>query len=150
MQLHVLKPARGSVKKAKRLGRGEASGKGGTSTRGTKGHQSRSGYKIKKGHEGGQMPLHRRVPKRGFNRPEKQEFRIVNFGQIDSWVKKYDLKEITPETLQQVGLMKPTEKLKILAKGQFSTPGLRFAAHAASAHAREAIQAAGCAFQLIS
>ncbi|SFV29056.1 50S ribosomal protein L15 [Thermoflavifilum thermophilum] len=150
MQLHTLKPAAGSVKKAKRLGRGEASGKGGTSTRGTKGHQSRSGYKIKKGHEGGQMPLHRRVPKRGFSHPDKQLFKIVNLSQVDAWVQKYGLREISPEVLQQTGLMKNTERLKILAKGSFTAKGVRFVAHAASAQARKAIEAAGCELQLIS
>jgi large subunit ribosomal protein L15 len=150
MQLHTLKPAAGSVKKSKRLGRGEASGKGGTSTRGTKGHQSRSGYKTKKGHEGGQMPLHRRVPKRGFNHPEKQPYRIVNFNQVDGWVEKYGLGEISPAALQQAGLMKPNERLKILAKGNFTAKGLRFVAHAVSAQAQKTIAAAGCELQLIS
>ncbi|MBX5439040.1 MAG: 50S ribosomal protein L15 [Thermoflavifilum sp.] len=150
MQLHTLRPAAGSVKKAKRLGRGEASGKGGTSTRGTKGHQSRSGYKIKKGHEGGQMPLHRRVPKRGFHHPDAQVYKVVNLGQIDNWVKKYGLKEISPAALQQAGIMEAKERLKILAKGHFTTQGLRFVAHAASAQAKKVIEAAGSELQLIS
>src|SRR5678816_4800189 len=78
MQLHNLKPAEGSVHKQKRLGRGEASGKGGTSTKGTKGGQSRAGYKSKMAHEGGQMPIQRRIPKRGFNNPGRVEYKVFN------------------------------------------------------------------------
>ena len=82
MKLHSLKPAVGSVQKEKRLGRGEASGKGGTSTKGNKGGQSRAGYQRKNAHEGGQMPIQRRIPKRGFKNNNKIEYKVFNLGQI--------------------------------------------------------------------
>ena len=95
MKLHSLKPAKGSTHKEKRLGRGEASGKGGTSTKGNKGGQSRAGYKSKKAHEGGQMPIQRRLPKRGFKNINKVEYNVFNLGRIDQLAEKYSLTEIT-------------------------------------------------------
>src|ERR1700749_4622033 len=99
MQLHNLKPAKGSVHKEKRLGRGEASGKGGTSTKGNKGGQSRTGYKSKMAHEGGQMPIQRRIPKRGFKSLNRIEYKVFNLSQIDQLVEKYELTEFSTETL---------------------------------------------------
>jgi large subunit ribosomal protein L15 len=86
MKLHSLKPAAGSTHKEKRLGRGEASGKGGTSTKGNKGGQSRAGYSSKMAHEGGQMPIQRRIPKRGFKNPNRVEFKVINLGQVDQLI----------------------------------------------------------------
>src|SRR3954449_5721496 len=99
MKLHSLKPAEGSIHKQKRLGRGEASGKGGTSTKGNKGGQSRAGFKNKMAHEGGQMPIQRRIPKRGFTNIRRIEYKVFNLGQIDALVEKYELKEFTLENL---------------------------------------------------
>jgi large subunit ribosomal protein L15 len=84
MQLHNLKPAAGSTHKEKRIGRGEASGKGGTSTKGNKGGQSRAGYKSKMAHEGGQMPIQRRIPKRGFKNQNRIDYKVLNLGQLDA------------------------------------------------------------------
>ena len=96
MKLHELKPAKGATHKPKtRLGRGEASGKGGTSTKGNKGGQSRAGYQRKMAHEGGQMPIQRRVPKRGFKNPNRIEYKVFNLGQIDQLVEKYGITDFT-------------------------------------------------------
>ncbi len=99
MQLHNLRPALGSTHKEKRIGRGEASGKGGTSTKGNKGQQGRTGYKRKMAHEGGQMPIQRRIPKRGFKNINRIEYKVFNLGQIDQLIEKYDLKEFSLENL---------------------------------------------------
>ena len=88
MNLHNLRPAKGAVHKEKRLGRGEGSGHGGTSTKGNKGGQSRAGYKRKRAHEGGQMPIQRRTPKRGFKNPDRIEYKVFNLGQIEQLVEK--------------------------------------------------------------
>ena len=85
MKLHSLRPAKGSTHKEKRIGRGEASGKGGTSTKGNKGGQSRAGYKSKKGHEGGQMPIQRRIPKVGFKNISRVEYKVFNLGKLNHW-----------------------------------------------------------------
>ena len=89
MKLHTLKPAKGATHKEKRLGRGEASGKGGTSTKGNKGGQSRAGYKSKMAHEGGQMPIQRRLPKRGFKNNNRIEYKVFNIGQVDHLSEKF-------------------------------------------------------------
>src|SRR5881392_1025886 len=99
MKLHNLKPAEGATHREKRLGRGEASGHGGTSTKGNKGGQSRSGYKRKMAHEGGQMPIQRRIPKRGFNNIHRIEYKVINIGQIDQLAEKYSIKEFSLENL---------------------------------------------------
>src|SRR6478735_3751554 len=99
MQLHNLRPAKGAVHKEKRLGRGEGSGHGGTSTKGNKGQQSRTGYQRKMAHEGGQMPIQRRVPKRGFKNINRIEYKVFNLGQIDQLIEKHELTEFTLETL---------------------------------------------------
>src|SRR3982750_1820208 len=117
MKLHTLKPAEGSTHKEKRLGRGEASGKGGTSTKGNKGGQSRAGYQRKNAHEGGQMPIQRRLPKRGFKNNDRIEYKVFNLGQIDHLVEKYELNEISFESLREVALVSPTDKIKILGNG---------------------------------
>src|SRR3984893_6409839 len=117
MNLHSIKPAKGSTHKEKRLGRGEASGKGGTSTKGNKGGQSRAGYQRKMAHEGGQMPIQRRLPKRGFKNINRIEYNVFNLGQIDQLIAKYDIKEFSPENLYINGLISQTALVKVLANG---------------------------------
>ena len=121
MNLSNLKPAEGSIKKPKRLGRGQGSGRGGTSTRGHKGQKSRSGYSRKIGFEGGQMPLQRRVPKFGFTNPNRSVFQAVNLGDIQ---KLYDEKKIKDsldiESMIKLGLVNKNEKVKILSKGNYT------------------------------
>src|SRR5215210_7819651 len=101
MKLHELRPAQGSTHKEKRLGRGEASGKGGTSTKGNKGQQARTGYKRKMAHEGGQMPIQRRLPKRGFKNHNRVEYKVFNLDQIDALKEKYGFEEITTDSLYE-------------------------------------------------
>src|ERR1700756_656608 len=113
MQLHTIRPAKGATHKEKRLGRGEASGKGGTSTKGNKGQQSRAGYQRKMAHEGGQMPIQRRIPKRGFNNINRIEYKIFNLGQIDHLVEKYSIEEFSPENLYTNGLIGHSDLVKI-------------------------------------
>src|SRR5881398_2060065 len=122
MNLHELRPGKGATHKPKtRLGRGEASGKGGTSTKGNKGGQSRAGYKSKMAHEGGQMPIQRRIPKRGFKNRDRVEYKVLNLGQIDHLVEKYGLKEISPENLYINGLISQTDLIKILGTGELKS-----------------------------
>src|SRR5918911_1308121 len=108
MQLHNLRPAKGATHKEKRLGRGEASGKGGTSTKGNKGGQSRAGYQRKMAHEGGQMPIQRRLPKRGFKNNNRIEYKVFNLGQIDQLAEKYELSEFSLDNLYVNGLVGKT------------------------------------------
>jgi len=105
MELHSLRPAKGATHKAIRIGRGEASGKGGTSTKGNKGGQSRAGYKSKMAHEGGQMPIQRRIPKRGFKNNNRVEFKVLNLGQIDHLSEKYGITEFNLQNLYINGLI---------------------------------------------
>src|SRR6476620_2871542 len=121
MKLHNLQPAEGSVHKQKRLGRGEASGKGGTSTKGNKGGQSRAGYQRKFAHEGGQMPIQRRLPKRGFKNNDRIEYKVFNLGQVDQLVEKYGLKEFSLETLYINNLISQTDRVKILGNGELKS-----------------------------
>ncbi len=142
MDLSNLKPAEGSVKKSKRVGRGQGSGKGGTSTRGHKGAKSRSGYKQKVGFEGGQMPLHRRVPKFGFSNFNRVEFRSIN---LDVLQRLYDAKGITyfdQEIFIQNGLADKNDKVKILGRGEL-TATVDVKAHAFSASAKKSIESNG-------
>src|SRR6478672_13011185 len=117
MQLHNLKPAIGATHKEKRIGRGEASGKGGTYTKGNKGGQSRAGYKIKMAHEGGKMPIQCRLPKRGFKNINRIEYKVFNLGQIDQLVEKHDIKEFSLENLYINNLISQTDRVKILGNG---------------------------------
>lgn len=148
MKLHNLQPAKGSTHKEKRLGRGEASGKGGTSTKGNKGGQSRTGYKSKMAHEGGQMPIQRRVPKRGFKNPDRVEYRVFNLGQIEQLLEKYGLAEFSPENLYTNALISRTDLIKILGTGEIKTK-LNFRVHAVSAKAKSAIEAAGGSVEIV-
>lgn len=148
MKLHTLKPAEGSTHKQKRLGRGEASGKGGTSTKGNKGHQSRAGFKNKLGHEGGQMPIQRRVPKRGFKNMNRVEYKVFNLAQIELLVEKYNFTEFTADNLKSYGLIKKTDKVKILGNGELATK-LTFKVDAVSEKAKSAIEAAGGTVEIL-
>lgn len=148
MQLHTLKPAAGSISRTKRLGRGEASGKGGTSTKGNKGQQSRSGYKTKMGHEGGQMPIQRRLPKRGFKSRNRVTYKVFNLGQLNELITKYQLEEISLETLYDNGLISRKDRVKILSQGKLKTK-INFKVNAISEQAKEAIEAAGATIELV-
>ena len=140
MNLHDLKPAKGARKKPKRVGRGPGSGLGKTSGRGEKGQKSRSGYSRKRGFEGGQMPLHRRLPKRGFTNLFRREFRTVN---VDKLAKLADRGEVTPETLLAAGLIrKGEEPVKILGNGEIAV-ALTVRAHKFTKAAARKIEAAG-------
>src|SRR3978361_723693 len=121
MKLHNLKPAEGSIHKDKRLGRGEASGKGGTSTQGNKGGQSRAGYQRKNAHEGGQMPIQRRLPKRGFKNINRIEYKVFNLGQIEQLIEKYELTEFNSENLYINNLISRTDRVKVLGNGELKT-----------------------------
>ncbi len=142
MQLHTLKPAKGSTHKEKRIGRGEASGKGGTSTKGNKGGQSRAGYKSKMAHEGGQMPIQRRIPKRGFKNPHRIEYKVLNLGQIEQIVEKYGFTEISTENLYVNGFINQTDLVKILGNGELKR-AITFKVNAISEKAKAAIEAVG-------
>lgn len=148
MHLHHLKPAQGATHKEKRLGRGEASGKGGTSTKGNKGAQSRAGYKIKMAHEGGQMPIQRRIPKRGFKNNNRIEHKIFNLGQVEQLLEKYEIKEFTPENLYINNLIGQFDSVKILGGGEIKK-ALTFKVNAASQKAKSAIEAAGGSLEII-
>ncbi len=148
MKLHTLRPAKGAVHKEKRIGRGEASGKGGTSTKGNKGGQSRAGYKTKIGFEGGQMPIQRRIPKRGFKNPHRVEYKVLNLGQIENLIEKYGFTEITPENLYINGLIGQTDVIKVLGNGEIKT-AVTFKVNAISEKAKVAIEAAGGSVEIV-
>ncbi len=148
MKLHTIRPSKGATHKQKRLGRGEASGKGGTSTKGNKGGQSRAGYQRKMAHEGGQMPIQRRLPKRGFKNPHRVSYKVFNLGQIELLVEKYSLKEFSPENLYINGLINQTDRVKILASGELKAK-LGFKVNAISDKARLAIEGAGGSIEIL-
>lgn len=140
MDLGTLKSAAGSVRKRKRIGRGKGSGFGGTAGRGHKGQRSRSGSKKRAWFEGGQMPLQRRLPKRGFTNIFRKEYQIVNLRDLDKLDKSAD---ITPEVLYEAGrIRKRNSRVKILGQGELKK-ALNVSAHAFSASAREKIEKAG-------
>ncbi|KPJ50184.1 MAG: 50S ribosomal protein L15 [candidate division Zixibacteria bacterium DG_27] len=146
MKLGELRKPPGSTKKRKRVGRGPGSGHGKTSTRGHKGQKSRSGYKSKAYFEGGQMPLSRRLPKRGFRSPFKREFTIVNLDQLEALT---GLERIDPETLQQRGIVRKIDlPIKILGGGEMKFAAT-VAANAFSQSARQKIEAAGGRVEVI-
>jgi large subunit ribosomal protein L15 len=141
MNLTDLHPPDGATHSKKRRGRGQGSGNGKTAGRGHKGAKSRSGFKHKRGFEGGQMPLHRRVPKRGFHNPFRQEFEVVN---LDALGERFDAgTEVTPELLREHGLVaRKADRIKVLARGDISK-ALTVRAHKFSGKAAEKIAAAG-------
>lgn len=142
MDLSNIKPAAGAVKKKTRLGRGEASGSGGTAGRGHKGAKSRSGYKRKIGFEGGQMPLQRRVPKFGFKNPFRVEYVGVNLDVIQALVEANGLSKVDHEVLMAHGLAGKKDLVKILGRGEIKNK-VEVTAHAFSKTAASAIEAAG-------
>src|SRR5262245_34361194 len=149
MKLHQLRPAKGATQREKRLGRGEGSGHGGTSTKGNKGHQSRSGFKNKMAHEGGQMPIQRRIPKRGFNNIHRVEYKVFNLGQIDQLAEKYGIKEFTLPNLYSNKLTSQNDKVKILGNGEIKSK-LAFKVNAVSEKAKAAIEAAGGSIEILA
>ena len=148
MKLHELRPAKGATHKVKRIGRGDGSGHGGTSTKGTKGAQARTGFKNKMSHEGGQMPIQRRVPKRGFKNPHRVEYTVINLGQVDHLVEKYGIKEFTLENLYINNLISQTDRVKILGNGELKSV-VTFKVNAVSEKAKAAIEAAGGTVEIV-
>lgn len=142
MKLHTLKPADGSTKSRKRIGRGTGSGRGGTSTRGHKGAKSRSGYKSKIGFEGGQMPLQRRVPKFGFKSFNRVEFKPVNLDTLQGLAEQFNLEVIDMEALVAHGIASKNDKIKILGGGELKSK-LNVTAHKFSETAVAAIETLG-------
>ena len=146
MKLHELKPARGATKRKKRVGRGPGSGHGSTSTRGHKGDQSRSGYIVKRGYEGGQMPLARRIPKRGFNNIFSKKYDVINVSQLNTF--KADT-VVTPDLLKEKGMIKGTHQLKILGQGDI-TVTLTVKTHKISKSAQDKIMKAKGKVEIIT
>ena len=142
MELHKLTPASGSVKKVKRIARGQGSGHGGTSTRGHKGAGSRSGSKRKIGFEGGQMPLQRRLPKFGFKSLNRVEYKGINLDTLQLLVDKHNLTEVTFETLVANGICSKKTLIKVMGRGELKGK-LNVTAHAFTATAKAAIEAMG-------
>src|SRR5512133_2918317 len=140
MNLSNLKPAEGSTKREKRIGRGQGSGKGGTSTRGHKGAKSRSGYSKKVGFEGGQMPLQRRVPKYGFKNINRKEYKGINISTLQLLAEQNNLEKIDLQVLQTAGLVSKNAQVKILGKGTLDRK-IEVHAHAFGKSAVEAIEA---------
>ena len=147
MRLHDIGPAAGATKPRKRLGRGPGSGNGKTAGRGHKGQKSRSGYSRAWYFEGGQMPLVRRVPKRGFHNPFRQEYAEVSVARLGVFEEGT---EVTPELLAERGILKPSEtrRVKLLGNGELAV-ALRVQVHAASAGARAKVEAAGGSLEIL-
>ena len=142
MNLSNLKPAEGSVKHSKRIGRGAGSGKGGTSTRGNKGAKARSGYHQKIGFEGGQMPLYRRVPKFGFKTMNRVEYVGINIDLLNTLAEAKNITNFDLEVFRQNGLISAEDRIKILGRGELNQ-ALTVSAHAFSATAKKAIEEKG-------
>jgi len=142
MELHNLRPAKGAVKKTKRIARGQGSGHGGTSTRGHKGQKSRSGWKSKRAFEGGQMPLQMRIPKRGFKNINRVEYVALNLKRIQSIYDKHKIDTIDMKTLVEKGIVRKNDKIKILGGGEL-TCKVNVSAHACSEAAKSAIESKG-------
>jgi large subunit ribosomal protein L15 len=146
MSLNNLRPPKGATHARKRVGRGQGSGNGKTAGRGHKGAKSRAGFKFKRGFEGGQMPLHRRVPKRGFHNPFRVEYEVVN---LDTIAERFDADTvITPDALREAGLVPGQGPVKVLARGEIAKK-LTVRAHKFSGKAAEKIAAAGGATEII-
>ena len=142
MNLSNLKPAEGSIKHSKRIGRGAGSGKGGTATRGNKGAKARSGYHQKVGFEGGQMPLYRRVPKFGFKNINRVEYVGINIDTLNAIAEAKNITDFDIEVLKQNGLVSGKDRVKVLGRGELSK-AVNITAHAFSAAAKAAIEAKG-------
>ena len=148
MELHNLRPAKGAVKTRKRVGRGQGSGMGGTSTRGHKGAGSRSGDYTKVGFEGGQMPIQRRLPKIGFKSPNRIELVPINLERLQEISNKYGVDTITIEFLVEKGIVGQGDLVKILGRGELKSK-VTVSAHAVSASAKSAIEAVGGSVNLL-
>lgn len=142
MQLNKLKPATGSTKSQKRIGRGQGSGRGGTSTKGHNGAKSRSGYSRKVGFEGGQQPIQRRLPKFGFNSPNRIESKPVNICLLQKLFSTKGISDFTPDVIVANGLATKGEKIKVLGTGELNDK-INVTAHSFSTSAKEAIEAKG-------
>ena len=149
MTLNNLQPAEGSTKTNKRVGRGQGTGRGGTSTRGHKGQKSRAGGFHKVGFEGGQMPIQRRIPKRGFKNPHRVFYTVFNLGQIEQLATKYNLSEFTLENLYINGLISQTDRVKVLGNGEIKGK-YSFRVNAISEKAKSAIEAAGGTVEIVA
>jgi large subunit ribosomal protein L15 len=149
MNLSNLKPAEGSVKNRKRIGRGQGSGRGGTSTKGHKGAQSRTGYSRKIGFEGGQMPLQRRIPKGGFKNINRMEYAAINLDVLQTLAEEMKVNKIDRELLVNKHLIGKNELFKVLGRGEVKS-SLEVHAHKFSDTAKSAIEAAGGSVHLIS
>jgi large subunit ribosomal protein L15 len=149
MKLHTLKPAEGSIKNSKRIGRGPGSGRGGTSTRGHKGAKSRSGYSRKLGFEGGQMPLQRRVPKFGFKNPNRVEYKAVNLEALEALASKLNIADITVQVLIENGIVGKNDLVKVLGRGELTTK-INVSSHKCSVTASQAIEKLGGTVTIIS
>lgn len=142
MNLNNIQPASGATHNSKRIGRGQGSGKGGTSTKGHKGQKSRAGYSQKIGFEGGQMPLQRRLPKFGFNNISRKEYRGINLDTIQALVDAKNLSEVTKEVLVENGLSSKNDLVKILGRGELKS-AVSISAHKFTKSAEESISKAG-------
>lgn len=142
MELNQLRAAEGAVKSSKRIGRGTGSGKGGTSTKGHKGAQSRSGFKNKRAFEGGQMPLQMRLPKRGFKNINRVEFTAINVSTLQLLAEKHNISEFNLDVLKQLGIVSKSEEVKILGNGDI-TLKINASFSKISESAAEKIKAAG-------
>lgn len=148
MDLSKLKPAEGATKKRKRIGRGQGSGHGGTSTRGHKGAQSRSGYSRKAGFEGGQMPLQRRLPKFGFKNPFRVEYKGINLDTLQTLSEKHRITSFDKQTFVDHGIISKNELFKILGRGELKSK-ISIKANAFSASAKSAIESAGGSTEIV-
>ena len=146
LRINNLKPVPKSIKKRKRIGRGEASGHGKTSGRGHKGALSRAGTKKRHWFEGGQMPLHRRLPKKGFHNPFKKHYEIVNLWQLNKF---QEVKEITPEKLKETGIISGKYPVKLLSNGELKKP-FKIKVHSFSEKAQKKVEEAGGIIEVIS
>lgn len=148
MELSNLQPAQGSVKTRKRIGRGTGSGRGGTSTRGHKGDKARSGSKEKRHFEGGQTPMQRRLPKRGFQNVNRVEYVPINLGKLEDLVKQTGLSVLDVQALVTAGAAKASDRIKVLGNGKL-TSKVNIKVHAISASAKAAIEAVGGSVELV-
>ncbi|HMW74283.1 MAG TPA: 50S ribosomal protein L15 [Saprospiraceae bacterium] len=148
MKLHTLRPAKGAVKKSKRIARGQGSGHGGTATRGHKGAGSRSGNSIKRGFEGGQMPLQRRIPKRGFKNINRIDYVVVNLSTLQNLSDKYNVSSFDIDFFVNHGIAKSSEKVKVLANGTLKSK-ISVVANAASEKAKQTIEQLGGSINLV-
>ncbi|MEQ1745248.1 MAG: 50S ribosomal protein L15 [Saprospiraceae bacterium] len=148
MELGNLRPAKGAVKSRKRIGRGQGSGHGGTSTRGHKGDKSRSGSRQKRGFEGGQTPMQRRLPKRGFKNINRVEYVPLNLGRLDLLVATTGQSSFDVQALVSAGIARRTDKIKVLGHGTL-TAKVNVTVHAISATAKAAIEALGGSVQIV-